>query len=139
RSQSASTGASQELCARRGFCNIPNLAALIFMSRAQAYRAYAAECIQLARNAFSAQDRRNLSEMSAAWRALADKVEKREGDAKSIASPPQPQPEANPAPGPAAAQPEKLRMQRTSRKGSPTGRKPTARRAHSTRSTKSRA
>jgi len=54
------------------------------MSRAQSYRSYAAECQKLAGNAFSADDRRNLSKMAADWYALADRAAKREGKAEPV-------------------------------------------------------
>ena len=111
------------------FRNIRNRGALIWVSRVASYRGYAAECLALAGNAFSADERGNMRRMAAEWSALADRVEKREGEAER-GPPPQPEP--------VAAQPEKPRNRRTAQKGFPTRVKVSILRAHSTKARKSR-
>jgi hypothetical protein len=113
--------------------NIRNRGALIWVSRVASYRGYAAECLALAGNAFSADERGNMRRMAAEWSALADMVEKREGEAERIRLTPEPEP----APEPVAAQPEKRRKRRTERKGSPTGVKVSLLRAHPIKARKS--
>ena len=54
------------------------------MTTAHSYRGHAAECLKLARGAFSDDARHSLLEIAARWLALADKVEKRTDDAEGV-------------------------------------------------------
>ena len=114
-----------------GARNIPSPGALTLMNLARSYRSHTAECLALAGTAFSAIDRRNLIKMAADWSALADRVEKREGEAERM------RPSPEPAPEPVAAQSEKPRKRRTTRKGSSAGLKVSVLRAHPTKARKS--
>jgi hypothetical protein len=89
--------------------------ALMRMSRASAYHGYAAECLKLARTAYSADARHSLLEMAAGWLALASKVEDREAELERASSHPKPAP----TPEPLVAQPPKPARRPTARKGSP--------------------
>jgi hypothetical protein len=105
------------------------------MSEAQSYRNSAAECLRLARTAYSADARRNLATMAAERLALAERVEGREVEARRFKSAPEPLP----APNAAAGQPVKPKERRTARKSSLTGTKVSVQRERSTRAAKSRA
>jgi hypothetical protein len=83
------------------------------------YRGYAAECLKLAETAFSTNDRGYLLKLSADWSALADVVEKREGEAERMRLPPE-----------LEAAPDKPRNRRSARRGSPIGLKVSLLRAH---------
>ncbi len=73
------------------------------MSLASSYHGYAAECLKLARTAYSADTRQLLLEKPAGWLAWANKVEKREAEPERVRTPPEPEP----APEPVIAQPPK--------------------------------
>src|SRR5262249_33570802 len=114
--------------------NIPNPGAFMLMNRALSYRGYAAECLELAGTAFSADQRGNMLKMAADWSVLADIAEKREGEAERRSAPPEPEA----APEPVAAKREKPKNRRTARKGSPTELKVSVLRAHPAKARKSR-
>jgi hypothetical protein len=105
------------------------------MSKAQSYRNSAAECLRLARTTYSADARRNLSEMAAEWLALAKRVEEREGETKRVKAAPEPRPACEAV----AVQPVKPKQRRTPRKSSPTEPQVSVQRVRSTRAAKSRA